>query len=185
MSLLILQSNSFEWGSFQAPTRKGPSLLLYVLVVFSCLAWGSVPAALAETTQYVQVRTAQIRVEPKSFSKVVKSLRYRDEVTELEEKDGWLKVRASGGATGYLHESALTTTRIVSSTEKLSPYASESDVVLAGKGFSEEVEDEYRRQNPGTRSAFSSINQIEQAYRGWNPSIENFRRSGKIQEGKG
>lgn len=157
-------------------------VLLGVLFQLGGILLVSTPA-LAKRTQYVQVRNAKLRSEPKSYASVVANLNYKDEVEEVDSKNGWLKVTAKG-RTGYIHETALTTSRIVSSTKDVSPFSGESDVVLAGKGFSQSVEDQYKKQNPNSKQAFVELDRLERTYSGWNPSIQSFRKSGKLEEQK-
>lgn len=97
----------------------------------------------------VQVRSAKLRTEPRHWSKATMDLNYGDSVEEVEATGGWYKVRNDAGQVGFIHESALTTRRVV-----LRPDASQvgqsidaADIVLAGKGFNSDVEADYSAAN--------------------------------------
>ena len=75
---------------------------------------------------------------------------YGDRVTVGQRQAGWFEVTGTpSGATGWIHESALTPKRIVtgSGVDDARIGASGEEVALAGKGFSKEVEAEYKKQN--------------------------------------
>jgi len=90
---------------------------------------------------------------------------YGDRVEAIEEANGgWLRVRLPGGATGWVHETAVT-------DEKLLPLpqaggvprgsVSQDEVALAGKGFNPQVEAKYREQNPSREELFRLVDAME------------------------
>ncbi|MCB0330134.1 MAG: SH3 domain-containing protein, partial [Bdellovibrionales bacterium] len=157
-------------------------LMTLVAIATCCLLLIGVQSAFAKRTQYIQVKQAFLKAEPKSWKKTIAKLSYKDQVEELEEQDDWVKVIANG-KTGYLHESALSSRQIVESKAELSPYADESDVVLAGKGFSPDVEKEYKKQHPDSRQAYSKLDQLESYYRNKSISVESFLQKGNLKPG--
>ena len=113
---------------------------VFVLLIF-CL-----PASFADSMS-VQVRETQVRSTPSFLGKIIAILSYGDQVEIVEEGKGWFKiwVPATGDA-GWVSGSALSEKRIVlkSGTGDVSSTASSSEVALAGKGFNEQVEAQYR-----------------------------------------
>ncbi len=98
------------------------------------------------TTMSVQVKETQIRSLPSFSGKVLALAVYGDKVTVLEAKSGWVRAKSPDGkAEGWINLSALTSKEIAKSTAKgSSTGVSGSEVALAGKGFSKQVEDQYK-----------------------------------------
>jgi hypothetical protein len=96
----------------------------------------------------VKVKSAKIRAEPKVWAASVVALAYGDSIEALSVTDGWLKVRARGKG-GFIHESAVTTKKIVLSVKGNvgDGLTDRADVVLAGKGFNQAVEREFAAQD--------------------------------------
>ena len=97
----------------------------------------------------VQVRDGQLRNRASFLGAVVGTVAYGDRVTVNQEQAGWCEVATAAGLTGWIHESALTPKRVVLSSGlgDVRSGASGEEVALAGKGFSKEVESEYKKQN--------------------------------------
>ena len=112
------------------------------LALAASTAWGAKEMS-------VQVRDGQLRNRASFLGAVTGSVAYGDRVSVNQVQAGWCEVTASGGASGWIHESALTPKRIVmgSGADDARIGASGEEVALAGKGFSKEVEAEYKKQN--------------------------------------
>ena len=97
----------------------------------------------------VQVRDGQLRNRASFLGTVTGTVAYGDRVTVNQEQAGWCEVTTSVGATGWIHGSALTPKRVVAGSGMADAQtgASGEEVALAGKGFSKEVEAEYKKQN--------------------------------------
>lgn len=99
----------------------------------------------------VQVREGLIREKPSFLGKKVADIFYGEMLEVLEESDGWSKVKMPGnGPSGWVHTSSLTEEEIVLSAgqENVSHSATGDELALAGKGFNQQVENEYRSRNP-------------------------------------
>ena len=96
----------------------------------------------------VQVRDGQLRNRASFLGTVTATVAYGDRVTVNQTQAGWCEVSIAG-KTGWIHESALTPKKVVlaSGTADARAGASGEEVALAGKGFSKEVEAEYKKQN--------------------------------------
>jgi hypothetical protein len=88
---------------------------------------------------YVAVHKAAIKESASFFAKDLGSLSLGDAVTLVREGGKWSQVR-SGAITGWVLASSLSVRKIVSSGSN----AMAMEVSLAGKGFSSELEMEYR-----------------------------------------
>ena len=97
----------------------------------------------------VQVRDGQLRNRASFLGAVTGTVAYGDRVTVNQTQAGWCEVSIAG-KTGWIHESALTPTRVVLASgagDARAQSVGSEEVALAGKGFSKEVEAEYKKQN--------------------------------------
>jgi hypothetical protein len=120
--------------------RRALPLLLPLLAV----------AALAATEMMsVQVRSGQLRDRPSFLGKVQSSVAYGDRLQVVEVQGGWSLVQGED-ARGWIHSSALTPKKVVlkAGQADVDVGASGEELALAGKGFNDEVEAEFRSSNP-------------------------------------
>lgn len=99
----------------------------------------------------VQVQTGQLRSSPSFLAGIVGELAYARQVQVLEERAGWVRVAVPGTSlSGWMHGSALSSRRIVlqAGAEDVERAATTGEIALAGKGFNEQVEREFRSRNP-------------------------------------
>jgi uncharacterized protein YgiM (DUF1202 family) len=96
-------------------------------------------------TMYVTIKNAELKSSTAFFAEVRGTLKYGDQVTVLNEYGKWVEVQASmdPSLSGWIASANLTTKRILSSSGSSS--ASADELALAGKGFSQEVENSYRQ----------------------------------------
>jgi len=114
------------------------------------IALAAVTAWAASQMMSVQVREGQVRERPSFLGKVVTDVEYGDRMTVLSSQGGWTKVRDGDGKTGWIHTSALTEKKVVLKAGDIDAEtaASGEELALAGKGFNDEVEAEFRSGNP-------------------------------------
>lgn len=110
----------------------------------------------------VAVRDGALRETPSPFGRVLTTLSYGERVETLSRQGAWTRVRSAAGKSGWMHGSALTERKLVLQAGKGQPRAaaSEQELTLAGKGFSTQVEAEYRRQNTGLN--YAAVDRMEQ-----------------------
>lgn len=102
-------------------------------------------AVCAASMMTVQVRSVQLRNNPGMRGSLGSEVIYGEQVEVVEQGRGWIRVRTAAGELGWLRESALTGKDIeLTSGKEVRSGASSREVALAGKGFSEDVEREYR-----------------------------------------
>lgn len=124
-------------------------------------ALAAATAGAAEKQMCVQIRDGQIRGSPSFMGAVTATCPYAARVVVLAEQGSWLRVRAvDGGAEGWMHTSALTPKRIVmKATGDTTGGVSSDEVALAGKGFTPEVEKEFKGRNK--QADFATIDRME------------------------
>ena len=121
---------------------------------------------------WVQVRESKVRSKPLFYAPGVSSVRYGDKLSKTGDERGWAAVK-SGGSQGYIPLSAVSRQKIVLSAKGLSKVeADSSDVVLAGKGFSREVEQSFRTENRDAR--YDLVDKVEQVAKVSTEDVEQF-----------
>lgn len=132
-----------------------------ICLALVCLLFFSQTAG-AQKTMSVQVREAYLRATPSHLGKMVAKTTYSAQVTVLETRGDWKKVSLPGKkAQGWLHGTALTGKIIVlkAGQKTVGSSVSRGEIALAGKGFSEDVESQYRKSNSNLDYAW--IDQME------------------------
>ena len=128
---------------------KNLKIILIVAILTALLGHGTYAAG--QTMMSVQVKKGQLRSGPSFLGKIVAVVYYGERVTVNTEKGAWYQVSIPrGGASGWIHKSALTRKRIVlkSGASNVQAAADSDELALAGKGFNKQVEGEFRSKNP-------------------------------------
>jgi uncharacterized protein YgiM (DUF1202 family) len=114
-----------------------------VLVVLLAVCAG---VALAAAPMSVQVQSCKVRATASQLGKVVATVAYGDVVQAGTPQNGWYQVTTSAGVTGWVHESALSKKAVAmrSGTSDAATGVSSDEAALAGKGFTQEVEDKLK-----------------------------------------
>jgi uncharacterized protein YgiM (DUF1202 family) len=115
--------------------RSQRILLLLIISVFS----GFPAFSQSGGTRYVAVENLAVKDAAGVFSRNLGTLPLGREVTVTREDGKWIQIR-SGNLSGWVSSSGLTSRRVIAAGSSVTP----SEVALAGKGFSTEVEREYR-----------------------------------------
>ena len=129
-------------GNFKFIPRLGAGLWV-ALVLMAGIAWA------AGQIMSVQVRTTKLRARPSFLGATISDISYGTQVNVASRQGPWVKVTGPQGKTGWLHESALSEKELamVSGGTEAATGASGEEIALAGKGFNDQVEKEYRKQN--------------------------------------
>lgn len=153
------------------------SMVLFVAV--SAIVFLDAPAD-AQKTMSVQVREGHLRATPSHLGKIVTSVSYGDQVAVLENAGVWDKVSVAGGKVqGWIHHTALTSQKIALKSGKtgVSASVSQSEIALAGKGFSKEIEASYSKANKNLNYAW--INTME-TYKVSPSQMQRFIADGRL-----
>lgn len=128
---------------------------------------------------WVQVRESRLRSKPLFYASTLSSVRYGDRVAKLGEDNGWVFVR-SGGQQGYLPLSAVSSKTIVFSTAEAAKVQGDStELVLAGKGFSKEIERSFQRQDGSAR--FDLVDRVEREAKASPAEVSQFITQGGLK----
>jgi hypothetical protein len=160
---------------------KGEALMKrYILLVFLGILVISGVAAqtLRGSTMYVSVKSVPLKASTDFWATEQGTLVYGNQVTVLQEKGKWVEVRSAQPAlTGWMSATGLTSKRIISGS---STSASVSELALAGKGFSEEIEQEYKKAD---ELDYTLIDAME-AQQVSNQELRDFLTQGHLQLAK-
>jgi uncharacterized protein YgiM (DUF1202 family) len=113
---------------------------LIILILVFC-SFTQVFAQADRNIRYVAVHNAALKSSTGFFARTVGSLSFGDTVTLVSETGKWSQIRF-GSLTGWVESAKLITRRVITNS---STGASATEVTLAGKGFSQELELEYQR----------------------------------------
>ena len=112
---------------------------------------------------FVQVRDTELRSGPGFLSPIQERLGFGSEVAYVGERAGWMQVTvAESGASGWVHATAVEqnrSTQMALRGEQTTRTVTSREVALAGRGFSENLEDEYRGQH---ELDFDAVDELEQ-----------------------
>lgn len=127
---------------------------------------------------WVQVRDSKVRSQPQFYAASVASVRYGDRLTKTDDERGWASVSV-GTTKGYIPLSAISRQQIILSARDVSKVqADSSDVVLAGKGFSKEIERSFKAQDSSAR--FDLVDKVESAARVSGQDVAQFKQQGGL-----
>jgi hypothetical protein len=127
------------------------STCFVILAAAAAASFGAAPKQMSVTVKETQAREA-----PSYLGKILAILAYADRVQVVDTRSGWAKVSLPAGKAvasgapaqkeGWVNLSALTDKKIVlkAGASDVGKTASSGEVALAGKGFNQEVEAEYR-----------------------------------------
>lgn len=125
------------------------------LAALAALSLGAAPKA--PETVAVKREGARLMKAARFFGQACRDeVRPGQRVALLERKGGWARIAAPGGGACWLHESAWSDRRsgeLVGDPTR----ATQRDVELAGRGFSEGEERQYRAGRPDLARAYQSV----------------------------
>lgn len=160
------------------PGRRRVALVLLAAALLLGIAFA------AGKMMFVSVEKGVIRSSASHMAQVVETLPYGAQVTIVSQQGAWFEV-SYGAAKGFMHSSAL----MADGAQALKAGASDAktgvssgEVSMAGKGFTPEVERNYKSQNPNLR--YDLVDKMETMKVSDSKKL-NFVESGNLQPGKG
>ncbi len=132
------------------------------VAVFLLLLAGSLYAQNAGDELSVSVREGELRSAPGFLSSIEARLEYGDAVRVISKINDWLRVTVDHtGDEGWIHASSVAQPRDMNLT---GPGARETqtttrEIALAGRGFNEQVEQDYQEQ---MQLDFSAVDRVEE-----------------------
>lgn len=157
-------------------------LLIPLAVAVAAMAWVGVVQSKPKPGQVVTVRVIRAKVmrSPRFIGPVAGNVSRGQQLTFKGARGDWYQV--AGRASGWIHRTNVTDKRVrLSSTPGGgSGGASRSEVELAGRGFTPQVEDRYRSKHPNLD--FSHVDAIEKTE--LDPAgLESFVKQGGLSLG--
>ncbi len=133
---------------------RGFSLTFAVLCAVCAVAWAADKLIVTE-------REAAIRRDKKTWSPKVALVKEGDQVTLISTEEPWLRVEFKG-TEGWINQSSVTADRnVVLSGTEAARGARATMQSEAGRGFTPEVEREYRKSKPDLDQAFAFLDKLE------------------------
>lgn len=130
--------------------KKCLGLLFCLVLVFTSYAQSK-----RMQTMYVSVKTLKVKAGTWFFSSTVAKLEYGDSVIVLGKKAKHAKVRTVKNIEGWVPLSSLTKKKIIKDSNV---NASQDEIALAGKGFTAEIENEYKKK---AQYNYSAVDKVE------------------------
>lgn len=128
---------------------------------------------------WLQVKESLLRAEPRFYARGVAPVRYGDRLRLVAKDGGWVKVQLKT-TQGYLPGSSISPKRFVlSGARAVSVEADVADVVLAGKGFGKEIEEQYRLSVSGLR--YDLVDVVERSSKVTPAEVAQFAKKGGLQ----
>jgi len=132
-----------------------------VILLFITLT-GLAVFAIEQKMMSIQVKMGTVRSSPSFLGKIMTQLKYGDRVAVQDVKGSWYFIdRPESSTDGWMHSSALSMKKIVLNpgTSDAAQTASSDEITLAGKGFNQQVENDFKSKNP--QVDFTWINKME------------------------
>ena len=111
--------------------------LLFLIMVFS----SSLLFSQTSSARFVSVQTEEIKENATAFSRTLGSLAMGDRVNMTSDDGRWAQI-STGTISGWVRSSSLTSRRVLPAGASA---ATAAEIALAGKGFTQELENEYKR----------------------------------------
>jgi hypothetical protein len=124
-------------------------MLVFILGLFFSVSFAF---SQNRNTRFVAVEVAEVKSSSGFFAQNVGTLQLGDEVAVLRDSGRWSEVR-SGSVAGWVVSASLSPRRVLRSSSSVNP----GEVALAGKGFTQELENENRSDG----LSYSRVDQME------------------------
>ena len=143
----------------------------------------AVLAIAAADVLIVKIQATQLRRNPQFFAPGVLALKAGDKLEKVSEASGWIQVKTPTGLVGWVHSSAVGTSKFaLASGANMQTQASASEVALAAKGFNKQVEDSYRaKHSEANFTAVDAMFLVKVSL----TQIEDFLKKGRLGDFRG
>lgn len=154
------------------------------LLTICSLAVFAAAAVAAAKTLSVQTTSPSLRNSPSNLASEVTRLKLRDQLTLVEDRGDWKQVTTADGKSGWVHKSAVTESAVSmnSGDKDLTGGVTAEESAQASKGFSPEIENEYKKQHKELDFAFlDKMEKIKVSA----DEMRAFLKQGRLEAGKG
>jgi len=133
---------------------KAGTLVLVALPVLCAVAWAVEELIVVE-------RDAAIRKDKRNYSPRLATVAEGEKVALVEKDEPWIRVQYKG-VEGWMNESCVTDNPdVVLSGQAVKSGVRATEQSAAKRGFTPEVEKEYRKDHPGLDGAFKLLDEIQ------------------------
>ncbi|MCU0276004.1 MAG: SH3 domain-containing protein [Acidobacteria bacterium] len=147
-------------------------------LLFTFLLAAAALALLAGNALVVQVLRSNLSSKPDFLSASLSPLQKGDRLERIETQGSWYLVRNARGAKGYIHQSAVTASKVTLGSIAPGPKgASPDELALAAKGFDEANEKKLRNSKGYNFSDLNWVMEQEVAV----PALAQFIRDGRLK----
>ncbi len=115
-------------------------LLVPLFALVACSLWADGAT--------VQIKEASLYEKPSVISKFLGKIPYGTRLTIISTQAGWVQVQSDSLGKGWLRDQTVTTKKLAMQSGGETSGVSDTEVSLAGRGFSEEIEKDYKTKNP-------------------------------------
>jgi uncharacterized protein YgiM (DUF1202 family) len=151
-----------------------------LFIALLCLSATGLFAQRVGATLYVNVKSANLKSGTGFFASTTGTVKYTDSVTVAAVKGKWVQVRTTvGGRLGWITYASLTTRRMAPAGSTAN--ASAREIALAGKGFSPEVESEYKKG--ASKANYAAVDEMEKVTIA-PEALLSFIKEGRLVEGE-
>ena len=127
---------------------------IVLVSVMALVSW-----SLAADPATVQVKEASLYEKPSAISKFLGKVTYGTSLAVVSTQPGWVQVKSDSLGTGWLRDQTVTNKKIDLQSGGQTSGASSTEVSLAGRGFSEDIEKGYKQKNP--KLDYADIDRME------------------------
>ena len=154
---------------------------VFIFIVSICL---STLAHHLKDEVSVHVKKAVLRSKPSFLGKKMGQLKYADRVEVLEENKTWYQIKTTSGVVAWLHKSSTTEDEIKLTVGSNTKKVSDKEQAIAGKGYNEQVEKEYRKTKPYN---YPWVDKMQNSWVASDEDIQEFIKDGQLYptEGEG
>jgi hypothetical protein len=155
-----IRKNCYTLNMIKMSMKRNKHNLFLALGILM-IGTAAVHAQPGSRVMYVATRDAELKSSTGFFADTVITLQYGDQVTVLRENGKWMEVKPAKrpSVSGWILANSLTSKRIISSGSGTS--ASADELALAGKGFSEEIEQAYKSRAGGSAANYAEVDAME------------------------
>jgi hypothetical protein len=150
-----------------------------ILIIITVLLLLTATLLTAADTLKVTVKSTKLRKSPKFYAPTVTTLEFGDAIQKLSEQGAWIQGQTAAGLQGWVHSAAVEKPSFSLTARRTSGTGTTADeVALAGKGFNEQVENEYRKTTDLDYAWVDRMSQIKID----EADMEQFMKDGKLGE---
>lgn len=146
------------------------------------ISFGLAYSSFASDEFSIAMKKAGVKKRASFLSPTIHFFKYGDPVSVIERKGDWVQLKL-GKKVGWCHKTCIadrdSILKDIGKGEKIAKLEHKDEVTLAGKGFSEQHEDFYKKKNP--KANFKDVNKLE-SFTVDSSKLASFVKRGELNE---